>query len=67
MTAGEALQSAVNLLAQARQASDSGQNGWALSLATESLAWAQVALAIEAGAPAPAVPDSQPAGFPAIG
>lgn len=53
MTAAEALQSAVALLRQARQASDDGNDHLALQLATEATAWAQVAIAIETGVPAP--------------
>lgn len=67
MTAGEALQAAANLLASARQASDEGRPNLGLVLATEALAYSQIALAIEAGAPPPTLPDRQPGGFPATG
>lgn len=64
MTAAEALQAAVNLLAQARQASESGAHYLALTLATEASAWALAASAIEAGVPAPSLPDRQLAESP---
>lgn len=67
MTAADALQAAANLLAQARDASDAGRPNLGLVLATEALAWSQIALAIEAGAPPPNLPDRQPGGFPATG
>lgn len=67
MTAAEAVQEAVNLLAQARQAGDDGFPDMALQLATEAVAWAQVALAIEAGAAQPAIPERQPAQAPPAG
>lgn len=53
MTAADALQAAVNLLAQAREANDSGNEHMALALASEASGWALVAQAIEAGVPPP--------------
>lgn len=67
MTAADALQAAVNLLTQAREASDDGYSQLALILATEAQTWATIALAIEAGTPAPDYPDRQPAPFPPAG
>lgn len=67
MTAGEALQAAVNLVKQAREAADSGQDRLALVLSSEAQSWALISMAIEAGAPAPTLPDSQPGDFPTSG
>ena len=57
MTAAEALQAAVQLLAQARVAADNQDHQLALVLSSEAAGWALIANAIESGVPAPdAVP-----------
>lgn len=53
MTAAEALQAAVQLLAQARQAADAQDHRLALVLSSEAAGWALVSNAIEGGVPAP--------------
>lgn len=67
MTAAEALQAAVNLLAHARQAHDDGLVQASVALASEAQGWAMVAWAIETGVPAPDNPDRQPAEPPPAG